>query len=157
MKNKLFTLAGALALLVILGKFYAGPAIAQTVRAALVQDRDNPARQPFSYLQVFNPPNTNNFSLPAVPAGKRRIINGLYIAMSSFTPCSAHLGVGPLGAATFSAEWPAPMVPLLGPALSISPIQIVMNPGDSSDLQVFCNPAPSQTVVSLTGYDIDIP
>jgi|HubBroStandDraft_3_1064219.scaffolds.fasta_scaffold05798_4 hypothetical protein len=157
MQNKLLTLAGVLALLAVLGKFYAGPAIAQTVRAALVQDRDSLARQPFSYLQVFGLPNTANLTLPAVPAGKRRIINGLYLEMSSFTPCSAHLAVGPLGAATFSALWPAPVLPLLGPAVSVSPIQIVMNPGDSSDLQIFCNPNPSQTVVSLTGYDIDIP
>jgi hypothetical protein len=48
MKHKLLTFAGALALLAVLGKYYATPMLAQ-VRAALVQDVDNAARH---FVQV---------------------------------------------------------------------------------------------------------
>jgi hypothetical protein len=78
MKNRLLTFAGFLALLAVLGKFYAPPLMAQ-VRAALVQDVDQPARAPF---QVTVPININNFnSTPVtIPAGKRLVVD--YISMS---------------------------------------------------------------------------
>ncbi|MBZ5624982.1 MAG: hypothetical protein LAQ69_40715 [Acidobacteriia bacterium] len=47
MKNRLLTFAGGLALLAVLGKFYAVPAIAQAVRAALVKNIDERGRIPF--------------------------------------------------------------------------------------------------------------
>jgi hypothetical protein len=73
MKNRLLTFAGALALLAVIGKFYAPPLMAQ-VRAALVQDVDQPARAPF---QVTVPVNWNNFTTTAVPipSGKRLVID----------------------------------------------------------------------------------
>jgi len=76
MKNRLLTLAGALALAAVLGKFYAVPALAQVARAALVQDRDSMAR---NYYQTYNlncgyAPGICITDLPVVPAGKRLII-----------------------------------------------------------------------------------
>src|SRR4051794_5555369 len=78
MKNRLLTLAGALALAAVLGKFYAVPALAQ-VRAALVQDRDNPAR---SYYQTLNlscgyAATICATDLAVVPAGKRLVIKSV--------------------------------------------------------------------------------
>ena len=73
MKNRLITLAAALVLFAVVGRFYAKPVMAQ-VRAALVQDTDQPARAPF---QVTVPVNVNNFvytSVP-IPAGKRLVID----------------------------------------------------------------------------------
>jgi len=70
MKNKLLTLAGTLAVLAVLGHFYAKPLLAQ-VRAALVQDVDNPARHPF-YLELDATPGGN--STYTVPSGQRVII-----------------------------------------------------------------------------------
>jgi len=75
MKNKLITLAGALALAAVLGKFYAVPAFAQ-VRAALMQDRDS---KPRNYYQTYNlscgyAVNICSTDLPTVPAGKRLVI-----------------------------------------------------------------------------------
>ena len=62
----------------MLGKFYAPPLMAQ-VKAAFVQDVDQPARQPF---QVTVPININNFNFTPVtiPSGKRLVVD--YIAMS---------------------------------------------------------------------------
>jgi hypothetical protein len=78
MKNKLLTLAAALLLLAVVGKFYAQPVMAQ-VRAALVQDVDQPARAPF---QATVPININNFTYTSVPipAGKRLVID--YVSLS---------------------------------------------------------------------------
>jgi hypothetical protein len=78
MKNKLITFAGALALLGVLGKFYAPPLMAQ-VRAALVQDVDQPARAPF---QVTVPVNINNFNATpvSIPSGHRLVVD--YISTS---------------------------------------------------------------------------
>ena len=78
MKNRLLTLAGALALAAVLGKFYAVPALAQ-VRAALVQDRDNAAR---NYYQTFNlscgySVGICTTDLAVVPAGKRLVIKSI--------------------------------------------------------------------------------
>ena len=79
-KNRLLTLAGLLALLAILGKFYTEPLLAQ-VRAALVSDVDNPAR---GFVQfhafVHLPPANAGTSLTAdlgyqVPAGKRLVVD----------------------------------------------------------------------------------
>ena len=75
MKNRLITLAGALALAAVLGKFYAVPVFAQ-VRAALVQDRDSKARIFYqtNNLSCGYAPNLCSADLPVVPAGKRLII-----------------------------------------------------------------------------------
>ena len=69
MKNNLLTLAGTLALVAVLGKFYAIPAVAQVTRAALVQDRDSPARSAFTAKVSVD--GDLNAAFPAVPAGKR--------------------------------------------------------------------------------------
>ena len=84
MKNKLLTLAGALALLGVLGKFYAPPLMAQ-VRAAMVQDVDQPARAPF---QVTVPIDINNFNFTPVtiPTGHRLVVD--YVSMSGATQTS---------------------------------------------------------------------
>ena len=69
MKNRLLTLAGALALLATLGHFYAKPLLAQ-VRAALIQNVDEPARNPFS----LSDNNVGSEDFWRVPLGKRYVI-----------------------------------------------------------------------------------
>ena len=80
MKNKLLTLAGALVLLVVMGRFYAQPLLAQ-VRAALVESIDEPGRQPYQQTVLFNQTDTTcNFGafcdvqFNPVPAGFRLVI-----------------------------------------------------------------------------------
>ncbi len=78
MKNKLLTLAAALVLLAVVGKFYAKPVMAQ-IRATLTQDVDQPARAPFQTSVTVS---INNFTSTAVPipAGKRLVID--YISLN---------------------------------------------------------------------------
>jgi hypothetical protein len=67
-------IAGTLALLAVVGKFYAAPALAQ-VRAAIVQDRDQRGRN--FYQSTSNCQNVTSpcvIAFQAVPAGKRLII-----------------------------------------------------------------------------------
>jgi hypothetical protein len=68
MKNKLLTLAGGLALLALLGHFYAKPLLAQ-VRAALVQNVDEPARHVWTMAG-----NTGVNNTYTVPAGQTLVI-----------------------------------------------------------------------------------
>ena len=60
---------GALALLAALGHFYAKPLLAQ-VRAALIQNVDEPARNPFS----LSDSNVGSEDFWKVPPGKRYVI-----------------------------------------------------------------------------------
>ena len=68
MKNKLMTLAGGLALAGLLGHFYAKPLLAQ-VRAALVQNVDEPARHVWTFAGYCAFSNTYT-----VPAGQTLVI-----------------------------------------------------------------------------------
>src|SRR5947207_15636412 len=78
MKNKLFTLLAAMALLSVVGAFYAAPAIAQTVRAALVKNLDEPGRNPYMHTSYASCTSlytqTCQVFLPAPPAGKRLVV-----------------------------------------------------------------------------------
>ena len=70
--KKLLTVVGALAVLAILGAFYAKPLLAQ-VRAALVQDIDNPARHPW-YVALHEVSADGLYTSYTVPAGMRVVV-----------------------------------------------------------------------------------
>jgi hypothetical protein len=70
MKNRLLTFAGALALLAVLGHVYAKPLLAQ-VRAALVQNVDEPGRNP---IALASGSVTGDDFFFTVPTGKRYVI-----------------------------------------------------------------------------------
>jgi hypothetical protein len=72
MKNKLLTLAGALALLAAFGHFYAKPLLAQ-VRAALVQGVDEPGRHPYQVHMTLSS-SSLVIEFPAVPSGHRLVL-----------------------------------------------------------------------------------
>ncbi len=86
MKNRLFALAGGLALFAVLGHFYAKPLLAQ-VRAALVKNIDERGRNP--YIQNVTcysaSANTCTVFLPAVPAGMRLVVEHLNVSMDTPT------------------------------------------------------------------------
>jgi hypothetical protein len=74
MKFRMLQFAGVLAVLAVVGKFYAVPAIAQ-VRAALTQDRDQRGRNIYQSQGVcFQVKNPCQITFPAVPVGQRLII-----------------------------------------------------------------------------------
>jgi hypothetical protein len=76
MKNRLLTLAGALALVAVIGKFYAPPLLAQ-VRAALVKSVDEPGRVPYQARQTSSQKfggDAEYAFFPVIPAGKRLVV-----------------------------------------------------------------------------------
>jgi len=81
MKNRILTLAGILALVAVLGKFYAVPAIAQAVRAAVVKNIDEPGRSPFQQEAFFSGSCPNiaacSVNYAPVPANKRLVITNV--------------------------------------------------------------------------------
>lgn len=89
MKTRLLQLAGGLALLAVLGKFYAVPLIAQ-VRAAVVKNIDEKGRIPYQETQNgtcqvgSNRFCTVNFS--AIPAGKRLVLEHVSALVNVFSP-----------------------------------------------------------------------
>jgi len=77
MKNKLLMLAGTLAVVAVLGKFYAVPALAQAVRAAVVKNIDEPGRTPFEDAGISNCDAKGlacGLDYAPVPANKRLVI-----------------------------------------------------------------------------------
>lgn len=168
MKNKLLTLAGALVLVAVLGKFYASPLLAQ-VRAALVQDRDNPARQPFNFFTLAQGSASGNVftagaNLPAVPASKRRVITNFFANISTTGACSVSIANNS-GTSPVVALFQAPVIvganfgppPGNASAVSLTGLQLIVNPGDNFNLVSVCPQAMNSTEFSVIGYDIDIP
>jgi hypothetical protein len=168
MKNRLLTFAGALAVLAILGKFYAVPLIAQ-VKAAIVQDRDNPARQPFNFFSVAQGAASGNqfvasATLPAVPAGKRRVIVNFFANVATTGACQIEI-VNNSAAAPMVALFQAAVIvganfgppPGNASAASVTGLQIPVNPGDNFQMVSVCPQSQFSTEFSVIGYDIDIP
>lgn len=95
MKNGLITLAGAIALAGVIATHYSTSLLAQ-VRAALVSDVDNPARNPVRISRQFIVNDEVRCFQPGytVPAGKRLIIDDV----------SAATVVGTTSAAAFVME-----------------------------------------------------
>ncbi len=86
MKTKLLTFAGAVALLAVLGHFYAVPLMAQ-VRAALVKNQDERGRNP--YIQTLNCANPTGpqceANFPAVPANMRLVVEHVNVWVGTAT------------------------------------------------------------------------
>ena len=105
MARKLWTLSAVLALLAIIGKFYAKPVLAQ-VRAALVQSVDEPGRNTFA-LSGTNDTLNPYFQTFTVPAGKRYIVDQYtatcdVVASTSLTQVEIDTSVG--GVTTFTSS-----------------------------------------------------
>lgn len=126
MKSKLLTLAGMLALIAVAGKYYEVPLMAQ-VRAALVSDVDNPARNSVRLnLDVAQPQGIGSAIICfetgyTVPAGKRLVIDdvsartsvGLSTVAGMFTELTTNLASlgGNCGAGSFSTKKHIAVVP----------------------------------------------
>ena len=83
MKIKLLILAGALALIAVTGKYYAVPVMAQ-VRAALVSDVDNPAKNFVRFAVGIAPSGTSSCFATGytVQPGKRLVIDDISAQIS---------------------------------------------------------------------------
>jgi hypothetical protein len=88
-KRSLWTVTTLGAAALVLGLWVVTPSIAQTVRAALIRDVDNPALQPVEIaITVIVPPGGSTASLNGspVPAGKRLVIETVSVFGYSTDP-----------------------------------------------------------------------
>jgi hypothetical protein len=159
MKNRLLTLAGALVLLAVLGKFYAVPVYAQ-VKAALVQNRDEKARNPYqARLNSLGAAGDSTTTFGFVPAGKRLVIEHVSVLVRGAfadTIDSAFLSGNQAGTFQFV---PGVYTQTGGGAYVIN--QQVLAYFEAGDTPTF-NVQSSSTAgfslnVTLSGYTIDIP
>ena len=112
MKNRLVTLAAGLVLLAVAGKFVAVPAIAQAVRAALVRDVDNPARNAVQF-ELYGYYGSSDY---IVPAGKTLVIEDV----AFYTPYSS---AGTFGIVTTvnGSKWSTIFLPSATPPAGFLP------------------------------------
>jgi len=91
MKSRSLQIAGVLALLAVVGKFCAVPALAQ-VRAAIVQDRDQEGRNICQYYSTCtSSQGTCTITYPAVPAGEQLILK--HVSLITELPVATTLNV----------------------------------------------------------------
>lgn len=157
MKNRLATIAGALALIAVLGKYYAAPAIAQVVRAAVVKNIDEKGR--VSYVATANcPVPVANIScsaaFPPVPANKRLVIeyvNAEFNKTSGFDPSAA---ISFIGEDNLNRRFVLPTFLRVGASNFgvSSPVLIYVEPGRIVTFDVFG----SVSQAYLTGYLVDL-
>jgi hypothetical protein len=165
MRSKLLTLAGGLTLLSVLGKFYAVPAIAQAVHAALVQYRDSPPRQPFTVRSTITPSlieKITPITFPTVPAGKRLIVTSVTgtvnIVLPSAEMCVMAMttsnGHESYQALTLTSDFAAQGVNTYS---GTTALHLPLDPGDTGTVGfTSVQPFKSATVI-FTGYMIDVP
>jgi hypothetical protein len=157
MKDRLLAFAGVLALLAVVGKFYAVPAVAQ-VRAAAVKNIDEKGRIPYTQFVTVddctNPlrPFSCDVLFPAVPAGKRVIVehvNAVANVASGIVPVIS-LAAGSAG--------------FYFPATAVRPKQFLVNEGilayyeagDVPWMVVSVDGVALSVRASLSGYMIDV-
>jgi hypothetical protein len=162
MKRRLWTLAGALALLAVLGKFYAVPLVAQ-VRAAIVQDRDAKARNIYQSVQnCFNVTNPCQVTFAAVPAGKRLIVEQVSALVTLPTAAAGTIADIELRGASVFQFLPIVAAPgNFGGQVQYTTNQTVLaayDAGQVPQVDTFVASGATFTVVaSISGYMIDIP
>jgi len=160
MKNRLLTFAGALALLAVMGKFYAEPLMAQ-VRATLVKNIDERGRNPYTGSLACYSASTNSCSafFPAVPANMELVVE--HISMSVDTPT-------PLQSVDFygNGVQANPLLTVQGNDSAGNTIYVANQPllayfsaGQAPSVAVFTKQASFEFVsgsVTLTGYLVNL-
>jgi hypothetical protein len=138
MKNKLFTLAGALTLFAVLGHFYAKPLMAQ-VRAALIKNLDERGRNPYSptLVCVAIQGGGCEADFPTVPAGMRLVVEYVDLSVQGDSPAT-------VGAAITSAVSQAILAYCeAGASVQIRAFELSGNP-------------PLGGVVTISGYLVNL-
>jgi hypothetical protein len=149
MKNRLLTMAGGLAMLAILGHFYAKPLLAQ-VRAALVSSIDEPGRIPYTVALPFslNAGSMSAATAPTIPSNKR-----LVITFVSGLLGGTGAGLTPIDVLEFSAGQNHRGVVLIHDGLVSQSTQIYFNAGETPVAASSFNTPNGILVVS--GYLLD--
>jgi hypothetical protein len=160
MRNRLLTLAGAFALLAVLGKFYAAPVLAQ-VRAALVKNIDERGRTPFT--QHLNCDNTGSTGcqafFSAVPANKRLVIehvNGAVQTASNLSNVAFGSALATLQFIPFQLQSTAGADNIY---IANQPLLAYFEAGQAPFYFVIIQPGATEFIngqLTITGYSVDL-
>ncbi len=97
-RNRVLMAAGISVLVLVVGVFSAGPAIAQAVRAALVSNVDDPGRIPYQLAGSCNfTSGVCDVHLPKVPDGKRLVLTHVSGEVDENLPAGTLINVRVLG------------------------------------------------------------
>jgi hypothetical protein len=158
MKNKLFTLAGALTLFAVLGHFYAKPLMAQ-VRAALIKNLDERGRNPYSRTLVCVAIQGGGCEadFPPVPAGMRLVVEYVDLSVQGDSPFQVQIFSGNSSYHPITQTLPA----TVGAAITSAVSQAILaycEAGASVQIRAFelsGNP-PLGGVVTISGYLVNL-
>ena len=159
MKHKLLTFAGALALLAVLGHFYAVPLMAQ-IRAALIKNIDEKGRNPYQQSGATDCTGLGlcDLAFPAVPAGKRLVVEHV---SGNFNPnpgaaMNAIFLEGAGGFAVFSFPGSSMATPQL--VAVNQPVLAYFESGQTPFIRVAWNSTANTGAFSavITGYLVDL-
>ena len=166
--SRILLLTGLLLATVVLGRFYAKPVLAQ-VRAALVQNTDEPGRNPYRASLLFNQdatvcPNNLNCALtfPAVPAGHRLVItyaSARYSLATGGTEGYVNLSVNG-GFSGVDAPLPAPQYIGFNYYVTASPVTYYVEAGQQPTIFLAGNPvriSGNSSEVFISGYLVTLP
>ena len=152
MKNKLFTLAAVLTLAAVGGGFYAAPALADVIKAALVLSVDEPGRHPYVFTHESSGTDYLYASAP-VPAGKRLVVQQISASSSTGVVFLVNFGVGTSTTARYATF---PLVPEpFGNNTGGGPFTGYVDAGQNL---IFLAEAPAgntSSTVAVSGYLID--
>ncbi|MBI4904417.1 MAG: hypothetical protein HY820_12320 [Acidobacteria bacterium] len=177
MRNRLVALAAVLALVGVVGSYYNSPLLAQ-VRAALVSDVDNPARNPvrLSILASVNDRLECRTFGYTVPTGKRLVIDdvsagsilgtsnkfGFMLELlanpaSSGEPCTVRTRI-----ATVPFRPPAFELGVRYHASAHERMQVVVDPGESIGVELYSVETGASTIaarysIHLSGHLVGLP
>ncbi len=171
MKNRLLILAGVLALLAVVGKFYAVPLYAQ-VRAAIVQDRDSAGRNIYYHMisaGMGTPApcqGTCEIDFPGPGSGKRLIVQQISIwvqfaAENVAPPVQMHLrGANPNYDISEDGLFTATPTNYGGETryLARVPVQVPFESNDYPKVLTFSAAGARYYMkVAVSGYTVDVP
>jgi hypothetical protein len=163
-RNYVLMAGGFAVLVLVVGVFSAGPAIAQAVRAALVSNVDDPGRIPYRVVESFSQQDCEfgcQGGAPLVPAGKRLVITNVSGDLSTTVPGGTwiSLTIGQF----FSHHASVPMISS-GSTQGTNffgfnqQVLIVIDPGDGLNAIVFNGGGAghiTSAVITLSGYLLD--
>lgn len=166
MKNRLFAIAGVSAIVAAAGAFYALPAIAAQVKAAITQDRDSKARNFYQEVQgCYNVTNPCVIAFATVPAGKRLIIEHVSALATLPTAAAGTLADVELRGSNGSGVFQ--FLPIVAAPGNFGgevqytvnqPVLAAYEAGETPNVDAFVGSVGTfSTLASISGYMIDLP
>ena len=145
--------------LLALASFAATCAFAQP-KPALVQDRDDPGRDPFQAMAIALPADCNAIgcavTFPAVPAGKRLVITHIAVIADAASGDLAFVKLSHNGGNPVTLTWPISRVSVPAGLFLNVPVTFFVDAGASPTIGVQLTDA-TELIGTLVGHYVTLP